>query len=102
MLMLFHPFRHENELPSNGTFSDKLANPSVIQLVNENKQIFEPNSDLIDMYWLQIQNSNSIERHMYENDDETEVNNDETELDNGQDEPVTSGQQSASLYSNSC
>ena len=47
MLFLFYPFRNENELFSENSYRQKLAEPEVIITVNENKKIFEPSSDEI-------------------------------------------------------
>ena len=49
MLMLYYPFRdEEHDLKLNGLFSDRLSDPIVLEIVNRNKEIFEPNSELVD------------------------------------------------------
>ena len=47
--MLFFPFRNEEKyLRVDGSFGNKLLDPSVLELVNRNKTIFEPNADLVE------------------------------------------------------
>ena len=50
LLFMFYPFRNEEHLKSSnsGTFSEKLQEPGVLNVVNRNKQIFEPFGDLVD------------------------------------------------------
>ena len=49
VLLLFYPFINESDLFSkDGTYSSKLLEPVVSATVNRNRQIFEPNSELID------------------------------------------------------
>ena len=49
VLLLFYPFINESDLFSkDGTYSSKLLEPVVSATVNQNRQIFEPNSELID------------------------------------------------------
>ena len=51
LLFMFFPFRNESELcctPS-GTYVEKLNEPQVLTVVNENKQKFEPFADLVDL-----------------------------------------------------
>ena len=50
LLFMFYPFRDENDLksPHTGTYSDKLLEDDVIEIVNRNKQRFEPFGDLVD------------------------------------------------------
>ena len=51
LLFLFFPFRNESEsccTPS-GTYMEKLNEPQVLTVVNENKQKFEPFADLVDL-----------------------------------------------------
>ena len=44
LLFMFYPFRNEEHLKSSnlGTFSEKLQDPGILDIVNRNKQIFEP------------------------------------------------------------
>ena len=47
--MLFFPFRDEEcDLKIDGSYSNKLSDPLVLDIVNKNKIIFEPNSELIE------------------------------------------------------
>ena len=49
LLVIFYPFLKENDLfSSDQTYLGKSLDPKVCAIVNENKQIFEPNSELID------------------------------------------------------
>lgn len=88
MLMLFFPFKKEEELLSDSRYSTKLADPSVLAIVNKNKHIFEPNSDIIDACWLQLQNNENRERLMFscvdssKTDEEDDTVITDTEIDN--------------------
>ena len=54
VLLLFYPFINESDLFSkDGTYSSKLLEPVVSATVNQNRQIFEPNSELIDSLLLE-------------------------------------------------
>ena len=48
LLFMFFPFRSESELYSMGTYMEKLSDPQVLAVVNENKHRFEPFADLVD------------------------------------------------------
>ena len=50
LLFMFYPFRNEQHLISanSGTYSEKLQEPGVTDIVNRNKQIFEPFGDLVE------------------------------------------------------
>ena len=55
LLVLFYPYANEENLFSTSqTCSGKLLYPMVYAAVNENKQIFEPNSELIDTLLAEI------------------------------------------------
>ena len=55
VLLLFYPFINESDLFSkDGTYSSKLLEPVVSATVNQNRQVFEPNSELIDSLLLEI------------------------------------------------
>ena len=56
LLILFYPFRHESELLDLGSYARKLSIPSVLETVNKNRSVFEPNSELIDSCLSKIQN----------------------------------------------
>ena len=50
LLFLYLPFRNEDDLKSSksGTYIEKLNEPGVLDIINANKQMFEPFSDLVD------------------------------------------------------
>ena len=49
LLLPFYPFVNESDpFSKDRTYSGKLQEPIVCAIVNENKQIFEPNNELID------------------------------------------------------
>ena len=50
MLFMFYPFRKESDLCSveSGTYMEKLCDPVIKNIVNENKQKFEPFAELVD------------------------------------------------------
>ena len=77
VLLLFYPFINENDLFSkDGTYSSKFLEPVVSATVNQNRQIFEPNSELIDSLLLEISKQRQ-EEHMH--DDRQEHDNQEIE-----------------------
>ena len=50
IMMLFYPFRcEETDLKLNGSYVLKLNTDEVIETVNRNKEVFEPDSDLVDI-----------------------------------------------------
>ena len=48
---MFYPFRKENELCINGSYMTKLNELGVTDIVNVNKQRFEPYSELVEFFW---------------------------------------------------
>ena len=54
LLILFYPFTDEKQLVINGIYVSKLNEENVFEIINQNKQIFVPNSDLIENYAHQI------------------------------------------------
>ena len=48
MLFMFYPFRNETDLCLGDSYMEKLSQCAVIELVNENKQKFEPYAELVD------------------------------------------------------
>ena len=77
VLLLFYPFLNESDLFSkDGNYSSKLLEPVVSATVNQNRQIFEPNSELIDSLLLEISKQDQ-EEHLY--DDRQEHDNQEKE-----------------------
>ena len=66
VLLLFYPFINESGLFSkDGTYSSKLLEPVVSATVNQNRQIFEPNSELIDSLLREISKKDQ-EEHLYD------------------------------------
>ena len=66
ILLLFYPFISESDLFSkDGTYSSKLLEPVVSVTVNQNRQIFEPNSELIDSLLREISKKDQ-EEHLYD------------------------------------
>ena len=47
LLMCYYPFRSEEELKL-GTYTEKLLQPGVLEIVNENKMLVEPFGELVD------------------------------------------------------
>ena len=77
VLILFYPFINEIALFSkDGTYLSKLLELVVSATVNQNRQIFEPNSELIDSLLLEISKQDQ-EEHLY--DDRQEHDNQEIE-----------------------
>ena len=60
-----------------GTYSSKLLEPEVSATVNQNRQIFEPNSEFIDSLLLEISKQDQ-EEHLH--DDRQEHDNQEIEI----------------------
>lgn len=58
--MLYYPFFDENDLTLNGGYVSKLNSPVVRDLTNK---IFEPAFDIVDNYWVQLQNQVEIKDH---------------------------------------
>ena len=54
LLILFYPFTDEKQLGINESYVSKLNEENVWEIINQNKQTFEQNSDLIDNYVHQI------------------------------------------------
>lgn len=50
LLLMFYPFRKESELKgeSSGTYTEKLLQQGVIEVINENKRICEPFGELVE------------------------------------------------------
>ena len=77
VLLLFYPFANESYLFSkDGTYSSKLLEPVVTPTVNQNRQIFEPNSELIGSLLLKVSKQDQ-EEHLY--NDRQEGDNQEIE-----------------------
>ena len=48
ILFIFYPFRTEIELSLNNSNMNKLYEPGVLDIVNTNKQTFEPYAEVVD------------------------------------------------------
>ena len=69
-MLLFYPFINESDLFSkDGAYSSKLLEPVVSAIVNQNRQIYEPNNELIDSLLLEISKQDQ-EEHLYEGREE--------------------------------
>ena len=81
LLFLFYPFRSEKELLSGvpPTYQTTLSNRNVLQVVNRNKQIFEPYGDIVEQAFVNFHANLSSYRNFDDSD------NDETENDLNQD-----------------
>ena len=72
---MFYPFRNEDDLKSgnSGTYHEKLQEPGVLDVVNRNKQIFEPYGDLVDSALLNLRASrNSQDAFAEQENDEVQ------------------------------
>ena len=72
MLIFFCPFTDEKQLVINGSNVSKLNEENVLEIINQNKKIFETISDLIDNYVQQIhqeRNTYQYDNHSVENID---------------------------------
>ena len=49
-LFMYYPLRNEAELfgKESGAYTEKLSEPGIIDIVNQNKQIFQPYTDLVE------------------------------------------------------
>ena len=66
VLLLFYPFVNEIDLFSkDGIYSSKLLEPVVSAIVNQNRQIYEPNNELIDSLLLEISKQDQ-EEHLHD------------------------------------
>ena len=54
LLILFYPFTVEKQLVINGSYVSKLNEKNVLEIINQIKQIFEQNSDLINNYFHEL------------------------------------------------
>ena len=61
ILMLYYPFFNESDLKLNKSCLLKINSPGVLNIVNRNREIFEPASDIADHYWVQMQNRSETE-----------------------------------------
>ena len=78
LLFMFYPFCNEQHLISDnsGTYSEKLQELGVIDIVNRNKQIFEPFGDLVESALLNLRtnlSSNQDSHGVQENDEVVDI-----------------------------
>jgi len=78
ILMMYYPFRSESELcqTESGTYAEKLLEPDVIAVVNENKLKIEPCSELVDDALSNLSHNLRYNHDSYaqqENDEVTEI-----------------------------
>ena len=76
LLFMFYPFRDEAELcttPS-GTYMEKLLDPVVQEIVNRNKQRFEPCGDLVDTALANLRANLQHNQDLYAQQENDEVN----------------------------
>ena len=47
---MYYPFRNESDLlgKDSGTYTEKLSEPGVIEIVDHNKKVFQPYGDLVE------------------------------------------------------
>ena len=50
LLFMFYPFRNEQNLKyaDSGSYCEKLQEPGILDIVNRNKQVFEPYGELVE------------------------------------------------------
>ena len=77
LLFLFYPFRDENDLKLNGSYCEKLAIKEVIDVVNQNKLFFEPDSDKIDQALIRLSDT---QENLEKPDDQRNNSNTEKEI----------------------
>ena len=72
---MFYPFRNENDLKSNitGSYSEKLQEPGVIDVINRNKQVFEPYADLVESALLNLRTNLAYNQDSYSNQENDQV-----------------------------
>ena len=75
ILFMFSPFRNEEVLKSSntGTYSEKLQEPGILDIVNQNKQIFEPYGDLVDSALLNLHTNLTPNHDSFANQENDEV-----------------------------
>ena len=72
---MFYPFRNEQDLQSvnSGTYSEKLREPGIIDIVNRNKQVFEPYGDLVESALVNLQTNLASNQDSYGNQENDKV-----------------------------
>ena len=72
LLMLYLPYRNEEDLMTNNSHIETLSNPEVKELIENNRKIFEPHSEMIDDAFLNFQQVLQPDPILEYEDDETE------------------------------
>ena len=75
LLFMFYPFRNEQDLMSDnsGTYCEKLQEPGVIDIINRNKQVFEPYGNLVESALLNLRTNLASNQDSYANQENDEV-----------------------------
>ena len=75
LLFMFHPFRNEQDLMSDNseTYCEKLQEPGVIDIINRNKQVFEPYGNLVESALLNLRTNLASNQDSYANQENDEV-----------------------------
>ena len=75
LLFMFYPFRNEHGLKSDntGTYAEKLQEPGIIDIVNRNKQVFEPYGDLVESALLNMRTNLARNQDSYANQENDQV-----------------------------
>ena len=72
LLMLYLPYRNEEDLMTNNSHIETLSNPEIKELVDNNRKLFEPHSEMIDDAFLNFQRVLQPDPILEYEDDETE------------------------------
>ncbi|XP_066911415.1 uncharacterized protein [Clytia hemisphaerica] len=73
LLMLFYPFRKEEDLKLDGSYVLKLSDPDVLEKVNRNREIFEPNSEMVEMALQNYRNDLLTNQNSFSQQEDDEV-----------------------------
>ena len=86
MLFIFYPFRDENALKVNNSYCQKLNEEGVLDIINENKRLFDPNCEKINTAFVtlsHIQDKISDVDFSIDYDDDMRENSDDSPLSEG-------------------
>ena len=72
LLMLYQPYRNEEDLMTNDSYIKTLSNPEIKDLVENNRKLFEPYGEMIDEAFLTFQQVLQPDSLLENDDDETE------------------------------
>ena len=74
LLMLYMPFRNEDELLSeNNSYIEKLNEPGVLNIINRNRLLIHPYSDLVDEALVRFRNDMTINLNDFEQQENDET-----------------------------